>query len=387
MLSKTNVKAFAKLLEFKNGLSNVQTNGDNFQLGVDDANLYLEENIIAQGPMTCVSTLNISGTATFEGQVNITTLNVSNTSTLRGVVSMGSSLNVSGVSTLDGAVTLKSSLNVSGVSTLDGAVTLKSSLNVSGVCTLDGAVTLKSSLNVSGVCTLDGAVTLKSSLNVSGVCTLQGATTELSTLNVSGITTINNTLKAQEVHQQYASNSFALLVPTGSVITYAGTSAPNGWLICDGSAVSRVTYANLFTTVSTLYGTGNGSTTFNLPDLRSKLPIGAGQGSGLTNRVIATTGGQESITNVPAHTHTGTTNSNGDHTHTVSNTVQKSGFNTPDGLDNESGGGAEIDTINTISTTTSTNGAHTHTFTTNSTGNASVDVMNPFLVLNYIIKY
>lgn len=75
--------------------------------------------------------------------------------------------------------------------------------------------------------------------------------------------------------------------PTGAVIGFAGSSAPSGWLLCDGSAVSRTTYADLFTAIGTSYGVGDGSTTFNLPDLRGRVPVGVGQGSGLTNRALA----------------------------------------------------------------------------------------------------
>jgi len=59
-------------------------------------------------------------------------------------------------------------------------------------------------------------------------------------------------------------------VPTGSVQPYAGASIPAGWLLCDGSAVSRTDYAALFAAIGTLYGTGDGSTTFNLPDFTDK---------------------------------------------------------------------------------------------------------------------
>jgi len=62
--------------------------------------------------------------------------------------------------------------------------------------------------------------------------------------------------------------------PIGSVITYAGTTAPTGWLICAGQAVSRATYSNLFSIISTTYGVGDGVTTFNVPDLRGRSTIG-----------------------------------------------------------------------------------------------------------------
>src|SRR5688572_13618888 len=67
--------------------------------------------------------------------------------------------------------------------------------------------------------------------------------------------------------------SFSLL-PVGTVFPYAGGSAPDGYLLCDGSAVSRTTYAALFTAIGGNYGAGDGSTTFNLPDLRGRVVAG-----------------------------------------------------------------------------------------------------------------
>jgi microcystin-dependent protein len=64
----------------------------------------------------------------------------------------------------------------------------------------------------------------------------------------------------------------ALVMPTGVVLPFAGTAAPTGWLACDGTAISRTTYASLFAAVSTSYGVGDGSTTFNLPDFRGRFP-------------------------------------------------------------------------------------------------------------------
>jgi microcystin-dependent protein len=94
---------------------------------------------------------------------------------------------------------------------------------------------------------------------------------------------------------------------TGEIKMFAGISAPTNWLFCNGSAISRTTYANLFAVVGTTFGAGDGSTTFNLPDFRGRAPIGAGQGSGLTNRALGTQAGAEthilSSTEMPVHTH------------------------------------------------------------------------------------
>jgi microcystin-dependent protein len=261
-----------------------------------------------------------------------------------------------------------------------------------------------------------------SRLNVSGVTTLNSSTTCLSTFNVTGTTTINDTLMAYQVHQAYATSplSFALLVPTGCIMQFAGSSIPNGWLACNGSAVNRSTYITLFGVIGTTYGVGDGSTTFNLPDLKGRVPLGVGQGSGLTDRVLAVTGGTETHTLTTAempihnhtasdsgHTHSGTTNTDGSHTHTITDPGHSHNIGTETV---ESGAGSVVannDQGNTQSpypTTTSSTGitinnsdTHTHAFTTN-TGTASITIgntgsgnahnnMQPFIVLNFIIKY
>jgi microcystin-dependent protein len=77
----------------------------------------------------------------------------------------------------------------------------------------------------------------------------------------------------------YISNlltSTALGFKTGMMIDYGSTTPPAGWLVCDGSAVSRTTYANLFATISTIWGVGDGSTTFNLPNLKGSVSVGSG---------------------------------------------------------------------------------------------------------------
>jgi microcystin-dependent protein len=73
------------------------------------------------------------------------------------------------------------------------------------------------------------------------------------------------------------SGSFKLL-PAGLILPFGGATPPAGWLACDGAAVSRTTYADLFATLSTNYGVGDGSTTFNLPDMRGEFIRGADNG-------------------------------------------------------------------------------------------------------------
>ncbi len=82
----------------------------------------------------------------------------------------------------------------------------------------------------------------------------------------------------------------------GSLIMWVGAAAPSGWLLCDGTAISRSTYATLFAIIGESFGIGDGSTTFNLPDFRGRVPLGVGQGTGLTQRAMADTGGAETHT-------------------------------------------------------------------------------------------
>jgi microcystin-dependent protein len=103
----------------------------------------------------------------------------------------------------------------------------------------------------------------------------------------------------------------ASTVPTGTLMAFAGSAAPAGYLLCTGAAVSRTTYAALFAVIGTVYGAGDGSTTFNIPDGRSRSVVGAGQGAGLTNRSLGSgTGaawGEESHAlsqaEMPSHAH------------------------------------------------------------------------------------
>lgn len=95
-------------------------------------------------------------------------------------------------------------------------------------------------------------------------------------------------------------------IPIGTVTQFAGLVAPDGWLMCDGSAISRTTYADLFNTVGVAYGAGDGTNTFNLPDFRGRAVVGAGQGTGLTNRSLGSQFGSETRVITPQNIAWGT---------------------------------------------------------------------------------
>lgn len=91
---------------------------------------------------------------------------------------------------------------------------------------------------------------------------------------------------------------------TGAIVPFAGADAPAGWLLCDGSEVSRVNYSKLFDVIGTAYGSGDGETTFNLPDLREAMPKGIGSSSKSSTHGTILALGDFQDDNVQSHTHT-----------------------------------------------------------------------------------
>lgn len=254
-----------------------------------------------------------------------------------------------------------------------------------------------------------------------------------------------------------ATATVQLLAPTGVINAYAGSIAPTGWLLCDGAAVSRATYADLFSLLGTTYGAGDGATTFNVPNLKGRVAVG--RDSAQTEfDTLGETGGAKTHTltesEIPSHLHadgTLATNSQlGAHNHssgTLGTNSQLSNHNhgvgsytvgvesnhahsftlpsTPSGTlttvvpsagsgiiaqaSNQSTGATDVGSSSHTHTFTGTSGesnlAHSHAVNTGNTGDANLahshDVtgstgntgggaahnnLQPYLVVNYIIK-
>lgn len=147
-------------------------------------------------------------------------------------------------------------------------------------------------------------------------------------------------------------------LPIGTILPYGGVTAPANWIICDGSAISRTTYAELFEAIGTSFGEGDGSTTFNLPDLRGKVPVGL-DGEDEDFDTIGETGGEKehtlTIDEMPKHTHEMPKASGSD----VYRYVASSG---------------DRCAIGNVWTTLATGGNQAH------------NIMQPYIVVNYIIK-
>jgi microcystin-dependent protein len=152
------------------------------------------------------------------------------------------------------------------------------------------------------------------------------------------------------------------LVPTGAISLWATSTAPTGYRICNGDEISRSTFADLFAVIGTTYGAGNGSTTFNLPNLKGRVPVGFDSAQTEFD-ALGETGGAKTHTlteaQMPAHSH-GVAN----------NTIFRS---------NQTGTGE-----NRFSTTTPTN-SQDYTFVSQGDDQPHNN-LQPYITLNYIIK-
>lgn len=215
--------------------------------------------------------------------------------------------------------------------------------------------------------------------------------------------------------------TLALLVVnlTGVIFPFAGASAPQGFLLCHGQAVSRSTYSDLFGVIGTAFGAGDGSTTFNVPDLRGRVVAGKDNMGGTSaNRLAAqvqgatlgATGGAEShtltISQIPAHNHgvSDPTHTHGvydpTHAHSVYDPGHSHSYNT---ISTSNGQGSAVGTANNhYSTSTSASGtgigiyaaatgisiygAGTGITTQNNGSGLAHNNTQPTIVLNQIIK-
>ena len=163
-------------------------------------------------------------------------------------------------------------------------------------------------------------------------------------------------------------------VSTGTVIPWSDTSVPTGYLECNGQAVSRSTYSALFAVISTTYGSGNGSTTFNVPDLKDNAMMGRSNSAAL-----ASTGGANTVQTTgnvggSAAAHTLTSDELPAHSHTAVNIGQV-----------ERGSwGPNVGTIGGFQSAGG-GGSHTHNMSATFTGD-STSVLQPYLTVLYIIK-
>ena len=169
-------------------------------------------------------------------------------------------------------------------------------------------------------------------------------------------------------------------VNTGLIVPWGNNSTPSGFLDCDGTAVNRTTYANLFAIIGTTYGIGDGSTTFNVPDLTDRVVVGKSPG-----KALASTGGANTVAtsgNITGGVGNTTLDTNTIASHTHSMYLSNAGGTQP--KDGPEAGGANTGGARS-SANTGGGGAHTHSFGGSFAG-STVSVLQPFAVVKYIIK-
>lgn len=175
-------------------------------------------------------------------------------------------------------------------------------------------------------------------------------------------------------------NLVGAIPPTGSVVAYIWTSAPTGWSLLDGTARKRSgtdpgdgqDYSALFGLVGTQYGSGDGSTTFNLPDLRGRMPVGKGSNA-TVNSLGANEGGGAESNRQPRHAHNVGTDTP-DHSHNVE---VFSGTNTAGAVAGGNPAGSDLGAVGSSGATS----RHTH-----AVGTGLVTDAPAFLTLNFIVK-
>lgn len=174
-----------------------------------------------------------------------------------------------------------------------------------------------------------------------------------------------------------ASDVTSSLVPAGVIFPYGGSSAPTGYVLCNGSAISRTTYATLFGVVGTSFGSGDGSTTFNVPDMRERVPVGKGTVTGFT--AVGTSDGVTEASRAVSHTHTGPSHTHAQNmgtsptnTGSASQLVYATSGSAAGAGTNWSGSGTNIYQVQTgvVAGGTGATGA----------------TAEPYMVVNYIIK-
>jgi microcystin-dependent protein len=167
------------------------------------------------------------------------------------------------------------------------------------------------------------------------------------------------------------------LVPTGAISAWSTSTAPTGWELCRGQAINRTTFANLFAVIGTTYGVGDGSTTFNLPDITGRVIAGQEASatrltsgvSGVDGGTLGASGGNQ---NMQQHNHATTETP---HSHSL-----------PANLALAAGAGSAANATTSGLTPLGTTGTASTGLTINNTGTGSSQNVQPTIVLNYIIK-
>lgn len=190
----------------------------------------------------------------------------------------------------DSSVGLKVTSKASGKLFLDGGSTgtIELGTTSTGAINLKRAVTCSTTLSVTGTSTLTGTCTLAGSVTVtSSSTTFNDPVVINDSLDVTGTATLGSLIVAGTTN----------FVPAGTIVAYAGSSVPTGWYLCNGAPFSRTVYTTLFAAIGTVWGAGDGSTTFNIPNFARRTLVGSGgSGTGTLGSTTGSLGGLETTT-------------------------------------------------------------------------------------------
>jgi microcystin-dependent protein len=268
--------------------------------------------------------------------------------------------------TMTGEINYAQPITLASASTVLIGAAQSNNIVITGTTTITGfdSITAGATRNV----TFTGALTLTHSTNLILPSNAQNITT------AAGDSAVFQSLGSGNwkclVYTRLNGIALVSSVDTGTVQMWAGSAIKAGFLLCDGQAVSRNTYAALFAEIGTTWGAGNGSTTFNLPNFADRMPIGAG----LIAALGGTGGSKDAV--VVSHTHTATVTDSG-HFHAANS--------------GSPGIGAGAGSINSVQQNTGSENTSTETtgisVTNSATGVSGTDAnLPPYSGINFIIK-
>jgi microcystin-dependent protein len=334
------------------------------------------------------------------------------------------------------------SASITGVSNNLTTINTNLSASITGVSNNLTTINTNLSASITGInASITGINSSITSINssITGInSSITGINASITDINAS-ITGINTNLSNNYYNRNTIKNMLNNSVPIGTIIPFAGTGLPSGFLRCNGAPYDKIgQYNKLFNVIGITYGGTTTSTTFNVPDIANRTIVGGATGA--TARAIGSKTGAETatlqITNLPAHSHSGTAIGNGSHTHPNSTTnsagahshagsttnttgAHTHNYDSTSGVFNAAGGdgynyyatpanvrtgnspyntssdGSHSHTLNITqeenhihTLNISMNGLHTHNLTIDNTGSGTAfSIMNPYITIFYIIKF
>lgn len=303
------------------------------------------------------------------------------------------------------STTQTGTLVVAGIAELSGPTILRSTLSVVGATTLN-------TLTVNNWSILSGPIVARSTLSVVNGAAVGSLYVVSNTTMVGSVDCLSNMSVAGQINVQNGISSGADIVTVSRFATAIGYVDPeigdlkmnvspmerNGWVLCNGQQLNRNTYSELYGMIGTTFGSGDGVNTFNVPNADGRVlgNVGGSRGNGES---VGSETNALSASNLPAHTHSGTTVAEGNHSHGVNDSGHAHSQTTVNDDFNNSGGAgpsfaadsAGVRTWNNINSSTTgvtiqTNGVHTHAFTTDGgagLAGSAFSVMQPTLFIGY----